>query len=120
MAQMRERLAELQDRIKHLNKKSGEHARSLKMREVAEKRCEQLKLDIEADKKKKVALQKRMRDEMEGRRLDKRAADQRAAVMLRQGDRLKTELNKVKEAAARQAAVLKRKATEAVAKQVSE
>ena len=114
---MKERVNELQDRIKELNKKSAEHSRSLKMREAAEKRCAQLKLEIEADKKRKVSLQKKMKEEMEARRNEKKAADMKANIMLREGDRLKMELAKVKDSAAKQAAVLKRKASEAIAKQ---
>ena len=58
-----------------------------------------------------------MKEEAEGRRNEKRAAEIKAMKMLREGDKLKAELNRVREAAAKQANVLKRKATEALAKQ---
>ena len=111
------RLAELQERIKSLKAKSTEHAKSLRLRDIAEKKCQQLQADIAEDKRKRAALQRRMKEEAEGRRNEKRAAEIKAMKMLREGDKLKAELNRVREAAAKQANVLKRKATETLAKQ---
>ena len=58
-----------------------------------------------------------MKEDAEGRRNEKKAAEIKAMRMLREGEKLKIELNKVREAAAKQANVLKRKAAEALAKQ---
>ncbi|GMH67828.1 hypothetical protein TrST_g13517 [Triparma strigata] len=114
------RLSELQERIKKLQSKSAEHAKSLRLRDIAEKKCQALKAEITEDKKRKAALQRRMKEEAEGRRNEKKAAEIKAMKLLREGDKLKAELNRVREAAAKQANVLKRKATEALAKQRNE
>ena len=114
---MKLRVTELEGKIKGLKTKSSEHARSIKMREMAERKCVELQTEIESDKKKRTSLQRKMRDEADSHRNEKRAAEVKAMRMLREGDMLKAELNKVREAAAKQANVLKRKATEALAKQ---
>ena len=116
-AKMKSRLEELQARIRVLRAKSADHSKSLRLREQAERRCEQLQNEIADDKRKRAALQRKMKEEAEGRRNEKKAAEIKAMKMLREGEKLKLELNKVREAAAKQANVLKRKAAEALAKQ---
>jgi len=114
---MKKRITELEDRIKGLKKKAGEHAKSLRMREMAERKCSQLAAEIADDKKRKAALQRQLKDAAAKHRSDKKAAQQQATRMLRDSQKMKSELQKVKDKAARQAAVLRRKAAEAVSKQ---
>ena len=113
----RTRVKELEFRINELKSKAAEHTRSLRMREIAEKKCAQLASEIQADKKRRAALQRKLKEESEERRSEKKAAQLHAARMLRDSQKLKCELQKVKDAAARQAAVLRRKAAEAVSRQ---
>ena len=58
------RLSELQERIKKLQSKSAEHAKSLRLRDIAEKKCQALQAEIQEDKKKKAALQRKMKEEV--------------------------------------------------------
>jgi len=113
---MRTRIADLEDRIKTLKKKSAEHTKSLRMREAAEKKCSQLAAEIAADKRRRAGLQKELKKVSYQRRQEKKAAQQQATKMLRDSQKMKNELQKVKEKAARQHAVLRRKAAEAVSK----
>ncbi len=114
---LRTQINELEGKIKLLKNKSSEHRRALRMKETAESKCRELQVEIENDKKRRTALMRRMREETDARRNEKRAAELKGMRMARDADRLKVELNKVREAAAKQAAVLKRRAAEAVAKQ---
>jgi len=116
-AKMKARLEELQGKIKKLQSKSSEHQKAIRLRDMAEKKCKQLQNEISEDKRRRAALQRKMKEEAEGRRNEKKAAEMKAMRMLREGEKLKIELNKVREAAAKQANVLKRKAAEALAKQ---
>jgi kinesin family protein 4/21/27 len=113
----RTRVKELESRINELKSKGAEHTRSLRMRELAEKKCAQLASEIQADKKRRTALQRKLKEASEERRSEKKAAQLHAVRMLRDSQKLKCELQKVKDAAARQAAVLRRKAAEAVSRQ---
>ena len=114
---MRARIAELEDRIKTLKKKTAEHTKSIRMREAAERKCSQLAAEIAADKRRRAGLQKELKELSTQRRQEKKAAQQQAARMLRDSQKMKSELQKVKDQAARQNAVLRRKAAEAVSKQ---
>lgn len=111
------RVKELESRINELKSKAAEHTRSLRMRELAEKKCAQLASEIQADKKRRAALQRKLKEGSEERRSEKKAAQLHAVRMLRDCQKLKCELQKVKDAAARQAAVLRRKAAESVSRQ---
>ena len=51
--------------------------------------CVELQNEIESDKKKRAALQRKMKEESEGRRSEKRAAEVKAMRMLREGEKLK-------------------------------
>jgi hypothetical protein len=113
----RTRVKELEFRIKELKTKAAEHTRSLRMRELAEKKCTQLASEIQADRKRRAALQRKLKEESEERRSEKKKAQLHAVRMLRDSQKLKCELQKVKDAAARHAAVLRRKAAEAVSRQ---
>jgi len=114
---MREKINALETRIKELKSKASEHARSLRMREAAEKKCNQLAAEISQDKKRRAALQRKLKAEASERRAEKKAADKKAARLLRDGQKLKYELQKVKQVAAKQEAVLRRKAAEAAQRQ---
>lgn len=114
---MRARIAELEDRIKTLKKKSAEHTKSIRMREAAERKCSQLAAEIAADKRRRAGLQKELKELSTQRRQEKKVAQQQATRMLRDSQKMKSELQKVKDQAARQNAVLRRKAAEAVSKQ---
>jgi len=114
---MRSKIKELEKRIKDLNDKASEHKKSLRMRELAEKKCIQLASEIQEDKKRRASLQRQLKKEAEERRSEQMAARQQAVRLLRDSNRLKVELQKVKDTASRQAAVLKRKAAEALSRQ---
>jgi len=114
---MRQRVSNLEDRIKQLKQKSNDHARSLRLKTETERKCKQLEAEIREDKKKRTALQRKLKEETAERQLERKAAKMNASRMLRESQRLKYELNKVKEAATRQEAILRRKASEALHKQ---
>ena len=117
---MKKRIDELESRIKELRHKASEHTKSLRLREAAEKKCTQLATEIQAAKKRRVDLQKQLKEQASERRSEKKAAQKEAMKLMRDSNRLKVELEKVKNAAAKQTAVLKRKATEALNKQKRE
>lgn len=117
ITKMRVRIKELESKISGLKKKTEEHKKSLRLREIAEKKCSQLASEIQEDKKRRVALQRKLKEESHERRSEKRAAQLHAARMIRDSQKLKYELNKVKDAAAKQAATLRRRAAEALSKQ---
>eukprot|EP00550_Attheya_septentrionalis_P002547 CAMPEP_0198286518 /NCGR_PEP_ID=MMETSP1449-20131203/5588_1 /TAXON_ID=420275 /ORGANISM="Attheya septentrionalis, Strain CCMP2084" /LENGTH=1430 /DNA_ID=CAMNT_0043984289 /DNA_START=169 /DNA_END=4461 /DNA_ORIENTATION=- len=114
---MRERIGNLEQRIKDLKNKAAEHSRALRLREQAEKKCAQLASEILEDKKRRAALQRKLKESAQERRSEKKEAQLKASRMIRDSQKLKFELNKVKEAASKQAAVLRRKAAEAISKQ---
>eukprot|EP00559_Dactyliosolen_fragilissimus_P008513 CAMPEP_0184869670 /NCGR_PEP_ID=MMETSP0580-20130426/34905_1 /TAXON_ID=1118495 /ORGANISM="Dactyliosolen fragilissimus" /LENGTH=939 /DNA_ID=CAMNT_0027371301 /DNA_START=266 /DNA_END=3085 /DNA_ORIENTATION=+ len=116
---MNQRIVTLEKRIKELKQKSIEHSRSLRLREQAEKKCMQLQADLKEYKHKRSALQRKLKEQSEERRLEKKTAKLTASRMLRDSQKLKYALNKVKEEAARQAIILRRKATEAQCKRKS-
>ena len=115
--QMKTRIRNLEDRIAELQAKSREHKKSLRLREMAEKRVAKLELDIQNDKKRKADLQKRLKEESSERRKDKKNARLEAARLMKDSQRLKCELQKVKASAERQAMVLRRKSAELANKQ---
>ncbi|CAB9520959.1 Kinesin-like protein [Seminavis robusta] len=117
---MRKRVDELEARIKDLRQQTAEHKKSLRLREAAEKKCAQLAKEIQNDKRRRVVLQKQLKEQASERRSEKMAAKKEAAKFLRDSNKLKAELQKVKDAAAKQAAVLRRKATEAMQRQKRE
>jgi hypothetical protein len=114
---LKERTTQLESRIKELQMKSNEHARSLKIQSQAEKTIEKLEAEIKIDKKRRAELQRKLKEESIERRNEQQIARNNASKLLRDSQRLKMELSKVKEAASRQEAVLRRRAAEALAKQ---
>ena len=115
--QLRNRINELEKKIQELKGKAAEHARSLRLRNQAERKLQELKSDLLKDKKLRADLQRKLKEEGKERRAEKKAARLQASRMLRDSQKMKLELQKVKDAAAKQAAVLRRKAAEAVSKQ---
>jgi hypothetical protein len=114
---VRARIRGLESRINELNDKAVEHKKSLRRADEAEKKCAKLAEEIQVDKKLRATLQRKLKEESEERRSEKKTAQLQAARMLRDSQKLKLELQKVKDAAARQATVLKRKSAEAVCRQ---
>ena len=117
---MKARVVELESRMKELRQKAAEASKSLKLREAAEKKVASLAEDIAADKKKRVALQKQLREQQSERRSEKLEAKKAANRMLRDSETLRRELQKVKVAAAKQASVLRQKAEAALKRQKME
>jgi Kinesin motor domain/SAP domain len=117
---MKTRIGELEAKIKDLRQKVAEHSKSIRLREAAEKRSAQLAKEIEVDKKRRIQLQRQLKSQAVEHRSEKMAAKQEAAKLLRDSNRLKAELQKVKDAAAKQAFVFHQKAAEAVARQKRE
>ena len=115
--QLRNRINALEKKIQELKGKAAEHARSLRLRNQAEKKLQELKSDLLKDKKIRGDLQRKLKEEGKERRAEKKAARLQASRMLRDSQKMKLELQKVKDAAAKQAAVLRRKAAEALSKQ---
>lgn len=111
-AQMRRRIKALEKRITDLRSKANEHQKSLRLREMAERRCSKLEAEISQDKKRKAELQRRLKEESMERRRDKQNAKLQAARLIKDSQKLKHELQKVKMAADRQSMVLRRKTTE--------
>jgi hypothetical protein len=114
---LQERTKALESRIKELKQKADEHAKSLRLHSQAEKKCQKLEAELAADKKKRAELQRLLKKECADRREEKKKARLEATKLLRDSHRLKLELNRVKEAAAKQENVLRRKAVEAMHKQ---
>ena len=83
----------------------------------AERKCEQLATENLESKKRRTALQRKLKEETREKSLEKKKAKQQATKMLKDSQKLKVELNKIKQVAEKQAAVLQRKATEALHKQ---
>lgn len=113
---MRDRITALEKKIKDLHSKSKEHQKALRQREIAEKKCAQLQAEIKEDKKRRVSLQRRLKEEASERKNERSIARKEAAKLLRDGNRLKLEMTKIKDTAAKQATVLRRKAADASAK----
>ena len=111
-AQMCRRIKALEKRITDLRSKANEHQKSLRLREMAERRCSKLEAEISQDKKRKADLQRRLKEESMERRRDKQNAKLQAARLIKDSQKLKHELQKVKMAADRQSLVLRRKTTE--------
>ena len=114
---LRERTKSLQARIKELRQKSAEHTRSLRLHTQAKNKCQKLEAELSADKKRRAELQRRLKKESVERRNEQKRARFDAAKMLKDSQRLKLELNKVKDTAAKQENVLRRKAAESMHRQ---
>jgi len=114
---MRGEISTLNVRIKELNAKTAQHAKALRMQEIAQKKCEKLEIEIREDKKRRASLQRKLKEEALERRTERKDARVKAARLMRDSQKMQSELNKVKEAAAKQAAVLRRKVSDALAKQ---
>ncbi|MGA0853112.1 MAG: hypothetical protein ACO3QQ_07080, partial [Candidatus Nanopelagicaceae bacterium] len=82
-----------------------------------EKKCARLTTEISLDKRRRADLQKKLKEASNEIRSEKKAAKQNAARMMKDSQRLKAELNKIKSAAEKQVVVLKRKIDEAAAKE---
>ena len=114
---LREQIKSLEHRISELNQKANEHHKSLRMKAEAEKKCARLTAEIAADKRRRADLQKKLKEASNEIRAEKKAAQQNAARMMKDSRKLKLELSKIKNAAEKQAVVLKRKIDEAAAKE---
>lgn len=114
---MRQRITVLEEKMRDLKRRSADHSKVLRMRDQAERKCQQLETELKGDKKRKAELQRRLKEESVERRTEKKQAQLNAARLLRDSQRMKVELTKVKSAAAKQEAVLRRKASEALNKQ---
>lgn len=113
---LRNELTRLGDRIKELNQKANEHKRSIQMKEEAERRCEKLMTEIAEDKKRRASLQKKLKETSVEMRAEKKVAHQKALKMMKDTQKLKIEMSKIKMAAEKQATVLKRKIDQHAAK----
>jgi hypothetical protein len=114
---LREQIKSLESRINELKQKASEHQKSIRMKEEAEKKCARLTAEIAQDKRRRADLQKKLKEASNEIRAEKKAAQQNAARMMRDSQKLKIELHKIKSAAEKQAVVLKRKIDEAAAKE---
>jgi len=117
---MRERVVSLEKKIKELQQKSSEHTKALRMRDIAQKKCIALQAEVADDKRRRTSLQKKLKEEAVGRKQERLAARKEATKLLRDSQKLKLEIRKIKDTAAKQAIVLRRKAAEAAAKQKAE
>jgi len=114
---LRGQISKLEGRIEELKIKASEHKKSLKMKEEAQKKCNRLMAEIEEDKRRRADLQRKLKEASVEMRAEKKAARQEAARMMKDSRKLKIELMKMKGAAQKQAAVLKRKIDQASAKE---
>ena len=114
---LREQIGKLETRIEELKLKTKEHERSMKMKDEAEKKCARLLDEITEDKRRRADLQRKLKEASVEMRAEKKAAQQKAAKFLKDSQRLKVELTKMKSVAEKQAAVLKRKLDQASAKE---
>ena len=105
----REQISKLEERISAINFKANEHKRSMRMKEEAEKKCNRLLAEIADDKRRRADLQRKLKESSVERRAEQKDAKQKAAKMMKDSQRLKIELAKMKNAATKQALVLKRK-----------
>lgn len=114
---LKDRIFILENRMKELKQKAAEHSKALKLREIAEQKVQKLEAEITEDKKKRADLQRKLKEESAERRNERKEAQINAAKYLRDSNRIQRELSKVKESAARQETVLRRKAEQALFKQ---
>lgn len=114
---LREQIGKLEKTIEELKLKTKEHERSRKMKDEAEKKCARLLDEITEDKRRRADLQRKLKEASVEMRAKKKAAQQKAAKFLKDSQRLKVELTKMKSVADKQAAVLKRKLDQASAKE---
>ncbi len=114
---LKQRISVLEDRIKELKQKAADHTNALRLREQAEQKVKKLEAEINEDKRKRAELQRKLKEECVERRNERKEAKINAAKYLRDSNRIKHELAKVKQSAARQEMVLKRKAEQALMKQ---
>ena len=117
---MRVRVVSLEKKIKELRQKSSEHTKALKMRDIAQKKCIALQAEVADDKRRRASLQKKLKEDAVERKQERLAARKEATKLLRDSQKLKLEIRKIKDTAAKQAIVLRRKAAEAAAKQKAE
>ena len=117
VATLKQRINTLEARLKDLKQKAADHTKALRLREQAEAKVKKLEVEIAEDKKKRAALQRKLKEECAERRNERKEARNNATKFLRDSNRIKHELAKVKESAARQEAVLKRKVELASQKQ---
>jgi kinesin family protein 4/21/27 len=114
---LRQEIKNLNEQIEELKRKENEQKRSLKMKEEAEKKCARLAAEIAQDKRRRAELQKKLKDASNEIREEKKAARQNAARLMKDSQKLKIELSKIKSVAEKQAVVLKRKIDEAARKE---
>jgi len=114
---LREQISKLEGRIDALKRQSSEHKKSLKMKEEAQKKCARLMAEIAEDKRRRADLQRKLKETSVEMRAEKKAAHQKASRMMKDSQKLKIELVKMKNAAHKHAAVLKRKIDQASAKE---
>lgn len=106
---LKQRIGTLEARLKELKQKAADHKKALRLREQAEAKVKKLEIEIQEDKKRRAALQRKLKEESVERRNERKEARNNATKFLRDSNRIKHELAKVKESAAKQEAVLKRK-----------
>ena len=99
---------------KAIKGQTTEHKKSLRMKELSEKKCAQLASEIREDKRCRASLQRQLKKDSWNRRSEQRAAKQQATCLLGNSKKFKIELQKLKEAATRQAVVLRKKEVEAL------
>ncbi len=114
---LKNKISQLENRMKDLKQKESEHKKALRLREQAEKKIQKLEAEIEHDKKRKAELQRKLKEGNIERRNERKEARLNAVKYLRDSTRIQRELTKVKESAAKQESVLRRKAEEALRKQ---
>ena len=114
---LQERTKALEVRIKELQQKAAEHTKCLRLQSQAEKKCQQLQAELTADKKRRGDLQRKLKETSVERLNEQKHARLTATKLLRDSQRLKLELNRVKDAAAKQENVLRRKAAESMHRQ---
>lgn len=114
---LKERIVTLERRMQQLKQKAAEHTKALQLRDQAEQKVRRLEREIQDDKRKRADLQRKMKEESVERRNERKEAQILAAKHLRDNNRIQRELTKVKESAARQETVLRRKAEQAIFKQ---
>jgi myosin heavy subunit len=108
MKKLRSEIYRLEERIKELNEKANDHTKSMKARDEAERKCAALMAEIAEDKKRRATLQKKLKEASVEMRAEKKTAHQKALKMMKDTQKLKLEMNKIKVAAEKQASVLKR------------
>ncbi|EJK44296.1 hypothetical protein THAOC_37176, partial [Thalassiosira oceanica] len=114
---LKEQVAQLERRISDLKSKAAQHRSAIKMKDEAERKCVRLMAEIADDKRRRADLQRKLKEASQERREERNAAKKDAARMMKDSSRLKIELQKMRSAASKQAAVLKRKIDQAAARE---